>query len=199
MIPVKPMSEPSDFDRKVRKPGNEWLQNNGIQVNQPPPDPSLLPPYWRNTQKALWKSYHGVCAYLCIYFEWTIGAQSTDHFVAKSKDAGQAYEWANYRLSCMSMNRNKNKFDDILDPFQIKSDTFMLNLASGKISPSPRLPKDLFEQAIQTINRLKLNDQENQEMRARHFADYLSIEISDTYLKRYSPFVWYEAQRQGLL
>jgi hypothetical protein len=99
----------------------------------------------------------------------------------------------------MGMNRNKNKFDDVLDPFQLRPDTFVLNLASGEISPAPGIPADVNTMAIETINRLKLNDPETQRMRAEHYSDYISGEISEAYLQRKSPFVWYEAQRQGLL
>lgn len=199
MIPVTLKPEPADFDEKVRKPGKKWLRDNRIRLTNPPPDPSVLPTYWRETQKELWTAYDGVCSYLCIYFEWGLGAHSTDHFIAKSANAGQAYEWSNYRLACMGMNRNKNKFDDILDPFEINADTFILNMASGEIRPNSRLPNELREKAYATIKRLKLDSQENRDMRVAHYTSYLNNEISDTYLKRHSPFVWYEAQRQNLL
>jgi len=183
----------------VRTPGRTWLQNHAIPFDQPPPKASDLPTYWREIQKDLWNAYNGVCAYLCIYFEWPLGAHSTDHFIAKSTHAGQAYEWANYRLSCLGMNRNKNKFDDILDPFELRPDTFVLNLASGKISPAPGIPAEIKSLAAKTINRLKLNDPETQRMRADHFTCYCSDDVSELYLKTKSPFVWHEAQRQGLL
>jgi uncharacterized protein (TIGR02646 family) len=199
MIPVPPKAEPADFDRKVRKPGQKWLRDNNIVPGAPPPDASKLPPYWRETQKTLWNAYDRVCAYLCIYFDWPLGAGSTDHFVAKSKDAGQAYEWTNYRLSCLGMNRQKNRFDDILDPFQIQHETFVLNLVSGEIGLGPRLSPTLVAQAEDTIKRLKLDDPETNDMRAKHFADYLSEQVTESYLARHSPFVWYEARRQGLL
>ena len=199
MIPVLPKAEPANFDEKVRKPGQKWLSDNNIAPGAPPPDASKLPTYWRETQKTLWNSYDRVCAYLCIYFDWPLGASSTDHFVAKSKDAQQAYEWSNYRLSCLGMNRQKNRFDDILDPFQIQHQTFVLNLVSGEIKPNPNLSPGLAAQAEETIKRLKLDDAETNDMRAEHFANYLRKEVAEPYLARHSPFVWYEAKRQGLL
>ena len=199
MIPVPLQPEPvPKFDTKVRQPGIAWLNLHGIALTSPPPDPAALPPLWRNTQKELWRSYQGVCAYLCIYFEWPLGANSTDHFVAKSQDAGQAYEWDNYRLSCMGMNRNKNKYDDVLDPFSLAPDTFVLNLASGKIGPNPSLPQATQEEAWATIRRLKLDDPETEKMRAAHYTEYLKG-VPGWKLKKDSPFVWYEAKRQGLL
>ncbi|MFM5666742.1 hypothetical protein ACET62_21620, partial [Aeromonas veronii] len=108
MIPVQLQPEPADFDARVRQHGLDWLATNGIALNAPPPDASKLPNYWTRSNKQLWDTYSGVCAYLAIYFEWVIGAASTDHFVAKSQNAGDAYEWDNYRLSTLGPNRNKN-------------------------------------------------------------------------------------------
>jgi uncharacterized protein (TIGR02646 family) len=199
MIPIVPQREPANFDTEVRQPGLRWLEEHGIAVNEPPPDSSELPTYWRRTQKELWTAYQGVCAYLCIYFEWSLGAQSTDHFVAKSAHAGMAYEWANFRLSCMGMNRNKNKFDDILDPFEIAPETFHLNLVSGQIRPNPELSAEIQDKAKATIQRLKLNDPDTCRMRAEHFSEYIRNDVSERKLRQLSPFVWFEAKRQRFL
>lgn len=198
MIPVVLQNEPGDFDVKVRQKGHAWLVAQGLALGSPLPKKTELPTYWSSSNKALWDAYGGVCAYLAIYFEWVTGASSTDHFVAKSKDAGQAYEWSNYRLSCLGPNRNKNKFDDVLDPIGLAADTFELNLASGEISPSSHLGKAATALARKTIKRLKLGSAEHNEMRQRHFRQYLRHRDAQT-LKELSPFVWYEAQRQGLL
>ncbi|MCX7049845.1 MAG: hypothetical protein NTX50_30725 [Candidatus Sumerlaeota bacterium] len=205
MIPVARQDPPDmfDFDGKVRKPGIRWLREHKISRNQPLPPQA--PKHWRKCEKALWKAYGGVCAYLCIYFEWALGAHSVDHFIAQSKSAGLAYEWSNYRLSCLGANRRKNRFDDILDPFRIAPETFVLNLACGNISPNPVLPAALKKKAEDTIRRLKLDDPENNNMRAEHFGNCCALDSSGNpiwspeYLKMKSPFVWYEARRQGLL
>lgn len=126
------------------------------------------------------------------------GAQSTDHFIAKSRSAGQAYEWVNYRLSCLGMNRNKNRFDDILDPFEVESGTFVLNLASGEIKPNQELPPGMRERAKKTIKRLRLDDPETNRMRAEYYSEYLNG-VPEWKLKKDSPFIWFEANRQGLL
>ncbi len=198
MIPVAAQMEPTLFDDEVRKPGRTWLKKKGISLNEAPPEPSKLPTYWQKTQKELWTSYEGVCAYICVYFHWSLGAHSTDHFIAKSSHAGQAYEWSNYRLSCMGANRKKNKFDDILDPFEIEPDTFVLNFASGKIKPNPTFPQEVQGKAQATIDRLKLNDPDIKRMRSEYYDEYLRG-VPGWKLKKDSPFVWYEAERQGLL
>jgi uncharacterized protein (TIGR02646 family) len=197
MIPVTLQPEPPDFDAKVRQPGLAWLTSNGIAPNSPPPDASLLPSHWRKINEQLWKAYSGVCAYLAIYFEFTIGAASTDHFIAKSQNAGKAYEWINYRLSCLGANRNKNKFDDVLDPTELEPETFFLNLANGAIYPNPVFVPAQKDVAEKTIKRLDLDSPENRRWRTEHFTDYMKGDCSITYIARHSPFVHSEIIRQG--
>lgn len=198
MIPVALQPEPGDFDINVRQPGLAWLAANGVAVPGPLPKKLAIPAYWSHSNKALWTNYGGTCAYLAIYFEWVTGAASTDHFVAKSRDAGQAYEWANYRLSCLGPNRNKNKFDDVLDPIGMMAGTFELNLVSGEIRLGKGLNKVQSALAKKTIRRLKLDSPDHNQMRQRHYTQYLRHRHVQT-LKELSPFVWYEADRQGLL
>ncbi|WP_218942739.1 hypothetical protein [Rhodoferax sp. BLA1] len=136
---------------------------------------------------------------MAIYFEWVTGASSTDHFVAKSKDAAQAYEWGNYRLSCLGPNRNKNKYEDVLDPIGLVPNTFELVLTTGQIRPGRALTdKADIAAARKSITRLKLDSTYHREMRMTHYARYLRNKDVQT-LRELSPFVWYEADRQGLL
>ncbi len=198
MIPVTLQKEPADFDVKVRQPGQAWLANKGIALTAAPPKGTILKNCWTHSNKQLWTSYSGVCAYLAIYFEWVTGASSTDHFVAKSTHAGDAYEWKNYRLSAMGPNRNKNKYDDVIDPIGMAADTFVLNLSNGKIRPNPGLSTSAKAAGRKTIKRLKLDSPEHNEMRASHYRTYLRYQDPPT-LKDLNPFVWHEADRQGLL
>lgn len=180
MIPVTLQPEPVDFDASVRTPGRTWLTTNGIPLNSIPPDPGKLPRLWSKSNKQLWDAYGGVCAYLAIYFEWVTGASSTDHFVAKSRHAGDVYEWSNYRLSCLGPNRNKREFADVLDPIGLTPETFLLNLSNGEIAANPNLsPTDVLL-ANRTIQRLKLNAAEHKMMRAKHFVRYLRKKDEDT-------------------
>lgn len=198
MIPVAPQPEPANFDTLVRQPGLAWLNGQGIALNGPPPKNPKLPAYWSKSNKELWDAYKGTCAYLAIFFEYATGASSTDHFIAKSKISGQAYEWNNYRLSCLGPNRNKNKFDDVLDPIGLAPNTFVLNLVSGEIHPNPGLSKLQEKLACDTIKRLELDSPAHNEMRQRHYREYLEHK-HEQHFKKLSPFVWYEAKRQGLL
>ncbi len=199
MIPVQLQPEPADFDAKVRQPGHDWLATRGIAFDSAPTDPSTLPNYWHRSNKQLWDAYQGVCAYLAIYFDWVTGAASTEHFVAKSQVAGEAYEWGNYRLSALGPNRNKNKFDDVLDPIGLAPETFVINFASGEILPNSALSTADKRAAQVTINRLKLDSPEHNRMRAQHFKYYLEGDWSLRFLARESPFVHSEIVRQGLI
>ncbi|WP_298332339.1 hypothetical protein [Asticcacaulis sp.] len=198
MIPVTLKPEPADFEAKVRQPGNDWLRANNIPLDGPLPPKTKLPTYWSLLNEDLWNAYDGTCAYLAIFFEFVTGAGSTDHFIAKSQTPRYAYEWSNFRLSCLGPNRNKNKYDDVLDPVGLSAGMFVLNLVSGEITPGPCLSKDEKARARNTIKRLKLASPAHNKMRQRHFAEYLRHKDSD-HLKKLSPFVWSEADRQGLL
>lgn len=199
MIPVQLQPEPADFNAEVRQKGRDWLATKGIALTAPPPKASDLPNYWTHSNKQLWDAYSGICAYLAIFFEWTTGAASTDHFVAKSQNAGEAYEWSNYRLSALGPNRNKNNFDDVLDPVGLVPDTFVINFASGGISPNPNLPAADRDAAQATISRLKLDSREHDRMRARHYSNYITGDWTLRFLAKESPFVHAEIVRQGLI
>lgn len=197
MIPVAPQPEPADFDAKVRKKGLKYLRDHNLSLGQPLPLKTKIPPHWRKCMDDLHDRYCGVCAYLAIFIERVTGACSVDHFIAKSSLAGQAYEWDNYRLACSIMNSRKREYDDVLDPFVIGQGWFRLELVSGRIYPNPNALNPVAAQ--DTIDRLKLDDGKCREVRARHFQDYISGDVSAAYLRRRSPFIWFEADRQGLL
>ncbi len=197
MIPVVPQPEPADFDAKVRQKGLNHLAEKGYMLDQSLPENSKVEPYWRKCMDQLYASYQGTCAYLAIFFEKVTGAGSVEHFVPKSSLAGKTYEWDNYRLATRKMNSRKRAFDDVLDPFEIGEGWFRLELISGRIYPNGSVSE---HSAIQsTIDRLKLDDGECRAMRKAWFEDYVKGNISADYLRRKSPFVWYEANRQGLL
>ncbi|MDX9720606.1 MAG: hypothetical protein RBU37_07655 [Myxococcota bacterium] len=169
------------------------------------PKGTKLQPYWRACLDDLHSSYEGVCAYLCVYIERALGATSTDHFVAKSRDVSQAYEWSNYRLACNAMNGRKGNFDAVLDPFNLSIDTFRLELVTGHIYPNPQLAPAEEQRAAETIRRLGLDDGVCRELRSRRFTEYLLLRgltsnpEPQQLLRRCAPFIWYEADRQGLL
>jgi hypothetical protein len=199
MIHVNAQPEPADFDSQVRKKGLAHLQCKGIALSKPLPSNVEIAPYWRNCLDDLHRAYDGVCAYLAIYIERATGGSSTDHYIAKSNRADKAYEWNNYRLACSIMNSRKRDYDDVLDPFTVATGWFHLELVSGRIFPNQGLSVAQ-RLAVQTsIDRLELDDACNRETRARHYQWYVQREIDRNHLHRTSPFVYAEADRQGLL
>ncbi|MBS0599836.1 MAG: hypothetical protein JSR94_01250, partial [Proteobacteria bacterium] len=91
---------------------------------------------------------------------------------------------------------------DVLDPFTLAPDTFCIEFTSGRIYPDPVLEARepvTFAAAEATIRRLRLDDAECRGVRTAHFSDYLAGDVSADFLRRHSPFVWYELRRQGLL
>ncbi len=199
MIPVTPQPEPDTFDKKVRQKGLEYIRKKGIRLDRPLPTGTKLYPYWRESLEDLYSRYNGLCAYLAVFFEKVTGGGSVDHFIAKSKRADLAYEWNNYRLASSTMNSRKGQFDDALDPFEIHEDMFHLELVSGRIYPNPGLSAEEFKSVADTIKRLGLDAPGCREMRARHYQEYREELFTGDFFKKRSPFVWYEANRQGLL
>lgn len=199
VIHVAPQPEPASFDGNVRRRGLAWLDRNNIPLNRSLQEGTVLEPYWRDCLDDLYSLYSGTCAYLAIFFERVTGAGSTDHFVAKSKRVDLAYEWANFRLACTRMNSRKACHDDILDPFEIETGWFRLELVSGRIFPDPGALPALRDTIQSTIDRLGLDDRDHREMRARHYQEYREGWYPSEFLCRRSPFVWAEAVRQNLL
>jgi hypothetical protein len=199
MIRVAAQPEPASFDVDVRQKGLTWMRKKKIALDQPLPPKTNIEPYWRHCLDDMHASYNGCCAYLAIFIERVIESGSVDHFIPKSRQAGLAYEWSNYRLACSRMNSRKRDYDNVLDPFEVEDGWFRLELVSGRIYPAPSLPDVLKGQVVATIERLGLDDPENRELRARHFQNYFEKDYPEDYLRTYSPFVWMEANRQGLL
>ncbi len=199
MLRIIPQPEPAEFDAKVRQKGLIHLAAKKIDITQPLPSKTEITNYWVDCLDDLYNSYSGVCAYVAVHFERVTGNGSVDHFAAKSARADLAYEWSNYRLSCSRMNSRKNKYDDVLDPFVVNDGDFHLELVSGHIYPNPLLLAPRLDEVTATITRLKLDAPDCRGLRAKHFDEYLKRYFTADYLKRISPLVWYEANRQGLL
>jgi len=199
MLYVSPQPEPVDFDEKVRQKGLAHLADKGIALDRPLSKGTKINSYWTGCLPELYAAYSGVCAYVAVHFERVTANGSVDHFVAKSSRADLSYEWSNYRLACGRMNSRKNKYDDVLDPFSLTNGLFHLECVTGRIYPNPAADNDVKELVNQTIKRLGLDDPDCRELRARHFSEYISKQFDRTYFRRISPFVWHEANRQGLL
>lgn len=198
MIHVDKKPEPSTFDANVRQKGLKFFIKKGIDPSSPLPPNTKLPTHWRDCLDDLHDSYQGTCAYLCVFIERVTGGMSVDHFIPKSKQPDLAYEWDNYRLACSTMNSRKGSYEDVLDPFKVEDGWFHLELITGHIFPNPDLPNETRIRIKKTIERLKLDEPRIRNIRTEYFQECCNGDYPWDYLKKRSPFVWYEAHRQGL-
>ncbi|MDI9247118.1 hypothetical protein QMZ25_00810 [Stenotrophomonas sp. RS-48] len=199
MIPVVAKAEPADFNANVRARGAKSMRAKGIDPDVPLPSGKKLSPFWRDCLDDLYREYNQTCAYLAVYIERAVGGVTADHFVAKSKLPRRAYEWDNFRLASAIVNARKCDFDDVLDPFVLPPQWFQIELVSGRIYPNPGINPVDIDRVDETIKRVGLDNDINRKMRATHFQDYCAGDISENFLRRHSPLVHFEAQRQGLL
>ncbi|CAM3805186.1 hypothetical protein ACLS0F_07045 [Avibacterium endocarditidis] len=191
MLPVKPHPEPGYFNQQIREPGKACLKAN--------PGKNRLKPFWTKCLGDMHSIYHGICCYYAIYIELENGASTVDHFKPKNKYPDYAYEWSNFRFCCLQANRRKRDYEDIIDPMHLKKDILQLDIGSGEIYYSDQISAPEKALLESTIDRLKLNSQRMCNMRIRHLAEYLQGNISGKGLKTRSPFVYYEACRQGII
>jgi hypothetical protein len=194
VIFVKQRPEPIDFDSKVRAKGVVFLQID------PRPKVWNNREYWRESLKDLHEAYNKVCAYSAQWIPSIQGSPTVDHFIPKSMKPELAYEWNNFRLSCLKMNARKRDFQDVLDPFQIKYGWFILDFPSLLIKVNSKLDEPIKSQVKSTIKRLKLNDDDDC---VKHRQDWLmrycEKKITFDFLKETAPFIAYELERQDIV
>ena len=93
MIFVQKVPEPSEFDKKVRKPGQEWLSANE--------DASRPKPFWSECADALADGFQQRCGYAAM-LDPTGG--TVDHYLSFKNYPHLAYEWDNYRFASATLN-----------------------------------------------------------------------------------------------
>jgi hypothetical protein len=204
MIPVQKQPEPGNFTEIVTKKANKFLNE------KPSPTGKEIHnrPYWRNALDDLYKSYSKVCAYSSVWCPRD--GVTVDHFIPvsglKYSNPKLVYDWDNFRLASRSMNTEKNRFQDVLDPFLIKPGWFVMDFPSLIIKGGAGLSSQNREKVEATIKRLKLNAREKYiEYRWEILWDYCElcsqyddIEPILKHLERKAPFIAYELKRQDL-
>jgi hypothetical protein len=195
VIPIKPQPEPDDFDEKVRKPGLAFLS----KVPNPKTKDWKNRDYWRRSLRDLYDACNHICAYSAQWISRPEGSPTVDHFLPKSAKPELAYEWHNFRLACLTLNNKKRTELDVIDPFELPVNSFILDFPSLIIKPNPELLYPLKERVISTINRLQLNDYDKCiDGRLEWLKTYYEDNSTFDSLKRKAPFIAYELERQGL-
>jgi hypothetical protein len=218
VIRVERAVEPATFDAAVRQPGLRGISEL-VGALTPPrrgrprtargryASPAAIPSkaftdYWTRAIPALRECYKNLCAYLALYIEKGVGAATVDHFVPKSKDWSQVYEWDNYRLCAAIVNGTKSDREIALDPFTLEPGIFALEFTEYQVVPGPRAEGPTIAEVDSTCEILGLNLPDCREARAQYVADYLLGPPEGIAIQRLeirAPFIAQELRRQGLL
>lgn len=193
MIPITPQPEPADFADRVGNPGAIFLAQNSRPANWPKKE------YWRRIIPDLHQAYRGICAYCVEWIPLTTSTPHVDHFKPKERYPEDAYKWSNYRLASPRFNSRKSTHEDVLDPFILSPDWFMIDFPSLQLKEGSALSSSQINQVKATINRLKLNDETCINSRKRWIRDYCQGKIIFDFLKDNAPFIAYELERQDLV
>lgn len=196
MMRVSLTPEPLVFEELVRTKGKKYL----AKVPKPTTRQWADHAYWTAVKFELHHTYGGICNFVCHWIPPDTGCITVEHYRPKSKYPADAYEWANYRLMCGTLNGRKGDHEDVLDPFTIVNGMFVLDFPSLFVKPSKDLNAGVQAQVVATINRLKLNDEATCiKARARFVKRYCRGEVDFQYLKSDAPFIAFELERQGLV
>ena len=196
MIHVARQPEPAIFDARVRIPGRQYLATN----NRPTSKEFAKHSYWRRILKEIHDAYGGICAYSCHWIPYDTGADTVEHFRAKTSFPNDAYEWDNYRLVCATLNGRKGVHTDVLDPFAIANGWFVIDFPSLLVKPAADLQEQEANQVLSTIARLGLNDEGTcLRSRERYVKNFCKQCITFEFLRQDAPFIAFELERQGLI
>ncbi|SIO25921.1 HNH endonuclease family protein [Halodesulfovibrio marinisediminis] len=205
MIPVDRAPEPADFNKKVRKPGRQFLKRHHVKQGDPPPANFPWRRFWSRAIPMLHESYNDICAYLAMYLDPAVDLSgnregSVEHFIPKAQDAWMAYEWNNYLLADRRVNSTRGQ-EELICPYDLDFYPFELMLDTGMIAVSEDLTPEQEEHAYQILDALSLDKEVYDIERAEYFARYRDRTredaLTNAQIARFAPFIWYEIQRQG--
>ena len=150
MIRVTPVGKPTEFDAKVKTPGNAWLKAH--------PSAKRPPALWKNYTKNLSDGFSDLCGYAAM-LDPTGG--TVDHYLSYKNHPSRTYEWDNYRFASGTLNSSKKTADDtVLDPYAVQAGWFEILLPSLQMRVTNAVPAHLRDKAEYTLKRLKLRDGE---------------------------------------
>jgi len=194
VIPVQQQPEPEDFSERVREKGAAFLE----RVPHPTSEQWKGKEYWRAAIPDMRKAYKGMCAYSAHWISYVTGSQSIDHFVPRVLRPDLAYAWSNFRYVSSRFNSRKGTHT-VLDPFTLEPNWFVIDFPSLLVKPNLRLLPDQRQAVLDTIECLKLNEDEDLVLvRQEYVEDFCKGETSFAHLTKRVPFIAYELRRQGL-
>jgi hypothetical protein len=194
MISISLQPEPHNFEAEVRAPGKRFLATNPNPTNK---DFKKKKDFWKFAKNDLHAAYSGICSYTCFYM--MPHESSVDHFSPKVQFPHLAYEWSNFRLAGPRLNQIKGDSTDVLDPFEIRSEWFVLDFPSCLIKPGNHLSPRILRKVENTIKSLKLNDYDDfVQERCDMMFSFSKSEVSLDFLSRRYPFIATEIIRQGI-
>lgn len=191
MIPIQPQPEPSDFNQKVRVPGQAFLD---VTPHPKGKNAWKNKEFWTKAIPDLKTTYGAICTYSSLRI-FPDEIATVDHFIPKSQTPALAYEWSNFRLAKHRINSKKGD-STVLDPFKIENDWFVLDFVTFMVHPNKNLSEDQKGKIRETILRLGLNHQDYVEMRTLWYDEYKDNILR---LEYFSPFIAYEMRRQEIV
>ena len=195
MVPVVPQPEPSHFTSRVRTPGRGFLRT----TPKPTARQWASHAYWKRVLTDLHGRYGQICAYSCHWIPCTDG-RSVEHFRPKSRRSRLAYEWSNFRLVFGVLNGCKGDREDLLDPFDVKDGWFEIQFPSLLVRPGPTAPRHRLQQIRDTIDALRLNDDDKcLKDRLQYLRAYCIGRTTLEHLEERAPFLAGELRRQNLV
>jgi hypothetical protein len=184
LIPVALKPEPAEFNKKVRRPGNDA-------------NPKVVP-NWKWASAELYAAYQRVCAYSSMYLAFP-HYSSIDHFHPRSVRPDLEFEWKNFRLCQQRLNSYKTNKTGLIDPFEAELGWFVLDFPSCLVRPGLGLSEALTQKIDRTIHCLKLNlDDTFVQERCDIMVMFAQGSIGLQFLDQRYPFLAHEVRRQGL-
>ena len=124
-----------------------------------------------------------------------------DHVLPKSYAWDSVYEWSNYRLCAAIVNSKKNDLLTLVDPFDVHTGWFELNLATFHVQRGSSAPQSAWTRIDATLPVLNLRDcwKEREEYVSRYRLGPGNRGIDLVYLTDRAPFIATELRRQGQL
>ena len=99
-----------------------------------------------------------------------------------------------------NLNGRKGDYEDVLDPFTLSEGWFALDFPSLLVHPGKNLLSAEEELVMNTINRLRLNDEGTcLQARMNWIRDYITVPFPFSHLEKKAPFIAHELKRQHLI